>query len=230
MEAAALITKYLQNQSGIDTTDSVARENARRNLQDVFVLVANDRNWEFRYGTAEITFAAARPTTALLPVDYLSWGPAGGLFIKNGVGKPIKWTAQANYLRALEQQDERQTQPRAYTELGTDATGRKAVALYPSLTASLTCVCHYYRVPPTLTDGSDGLINFIPPTWHETVLYNGLVWIGMKDSANIQSKSEQKAIYMEHLAAMRREERGGRQAEHQLIPFNPTRRVRRART
>lgn len=227
MEAQALITQYITDELGTATANPETRAKGLRNLQDVVKEVVNHRNWAFRYGTAEITFTAGRPTTTLLPLDYLSWGPAGGLYIKNGVGKPINWMPQATYIRLLETEDRRETIPRAYTELQTDDDGRRTVALYPSITADITCVCHYYRNPPEITDGTDGALNFIPPTWHSNVLYNGLVWMSMKDSANIQSKSEQRQIYENCLKQMVREERGGRQAEHRLIPFNPRRNRRR---
>jgi hypothetical protein len=77
-------------------------------------------------------------------------------------------------------------------------------------------------VPPILADSADHNLNYVPPTWHLTVLYEGAVWMSMKDSANIQARTEQQALYDKHLKTMRNEERGGKQALHRLRGFNPS--------
>lgn len=226
METDALITLLLENQAGVATTDARVRAQTLRNLQCVLTYYWNFRNWHFRQKSDQVTVLANTHQIGL-PDDWQSWGPGGGLFLANTRNTPLDWCSSWTFNRLLRNEN-RIDVPRVYTELGVDDDGVRLLGVYPTPAANTLFDLDYYRIAPTLTDDDDGLLNLFPSAWHESVLYEAVVALDMKDVANIQSR-EQKALLKEIVAVMVNEERGGKQTNHRLVPFQAGTRHRRLR-
>lgn len=220
MDAQSLITTVLQDFDRTQTNITAKRRQVLGNLQTIVGLVDNDRDWVFRRKSTQ-QGRSANVDIANCPTNWLAWGRSGGVFIIPASGPyiPLTWMPPHKWVRA-NAYDQGGT-PTHYAEAGISSAGVQQFGLFPTPTSALQLWIVYKRTTPTITDANPGGLDQIPAQWHQLVILPGVVMLQMKDAGNIQSMTEQKAIYEAGLKSMRINERVGQEAVHRLVPFNP---------
>lgn len=213
MTGAEIITFYLEQFERVDPTILRLRLRAQRNCQRTvsFVWVYRPWNWTLVYWTDTIP---AGQDYLFLPTQRLVEGPLGGIFVDPSLQRPIKYVDPSVFNQVKYGRPTVAGVPRIYTT-GIDQNdgGEKKVVFWPTPAVDTNVTEAFKRSAPTILDseGADpssgnSLLEMIPEQWHLPVIYEGMVWHGMRDKGNAQSVSEQKEIFMAGLARMAVEE------------------------
>jgi hypothetical protein len=237
MDWGTLATSVLQFAEGREAPTAASEYGLRRRVkfvgQGVVDFVHYHRPWEFRWATASVTITAGLGD---LPANFLSFGKTGGVFL--GAGLP-----QLGYMSLLQMNVLRTAvgatgQPYAYSIGAQEPTigatvGLRKLFLYPKDSRTITIL--YEKKAPVLLDSAlpedvaalatngSGLEE-IPSAWHHIVIYEGVVYDLLKEKANAQSVTEQMGKYQSGLKSMIENERQGREATHNLLPYPGSRR------
>ena len=175
MDTATLIDNVIDGYDHVSSTDSdnTARE-AKILLyaQEVVDEVWYFREWDFRYRSGTVTFAAGDYESDL-PANFHEFG-SQGLVIVQSTGAKLVADTSANI---FEQSYTDTTTFPTYSVWGQNSTtGRKLLQI--SSSAAMTLDVFYLATSPTLSNcaGDDGQLQFIPTAYHQTVILPGVVY------------------------------------------------------
>lgn len=227
-----LVDRLEQDHLGrtLDTGDFTrVRAKGVRNLQNAVNYLWHHRDWDWSMDNGTVVVAAN--AELVLPTNVQWLAKEGGIWISTPAQRPpLSWIPFHRYLDLLKARG-KSGEPVYYTKAN-QVTGQaetQYILLYPTNDQSRTFSwAGKVRAPRAVDDeGSDDEIWQIPQAWRETVLYELLVYYEMKDTANIQSRTDQLGVVQMHLENMIIEERPGRNTAHHLAPFGRRRLARR---
>lgn len=183
-------------------------------LQEIFDEVWNYRTWPFSMRLATVTIPAAS-SSADLPADFQEVSHLGGVYL-SGTGAVLSWVPPQVLLEQREAGSGSTDTPDVFSIWDQSlTTGRQKIQV-PTSGSGYSLRLYYKAKSPTLVNATDGTNNlfFIPDSYHQSVLFSGLVWRLRKDKGDERGWEE---MYKEGLARMCRIERPGK-SEVQRMP------------
>jgi hypothetical protein len=229
-----LVDDLMEDHMGVPTDkgDYTSKRNrCTRVIQRAANYVWNFRDWSWAYVSGTVS-VAANANLEIAADTIQSFGRDGGVWIDSAANDrpPLTWIP---YHRYLDMYYSRYTtgEPRYYAEGDQDTDdGTRIIYLFPDNDATRTFAYTARSTPPTCvyeSEASSDELFLIPMPWRRNVIYEWAVYYLMKQSGNMQSRTEQKALAQEYLGQMAREERDGRNAPMNLAPYGRRRRYRR---
>ena len=219
-----LVDDLMQDHLAVSTSagDYTSKRNrCVRLAQRAVDYIWNYRDWPWTYITGSVEVAALG-NIEIAAGTIQSFARDGGIWIDSDDlnRPPLKWIPYHRYLDMYYSQYT-EGEPRDYAEGDQDTDdGTRIIYLFPANDATRDFSYTARSTPPVCdyTDDEDELF-LIPLPWRRNVVYEWAVYYLMKDSGNMQSRTEQLGLARELLGQMAREERAGRNAPHNLAPY-----------
>lgn len=211
MDTATLLDEVLMDFDKLDPSELAdpfyvnLRAMALRYAQSVVDEIWQAYNFSWRHGTGTVTISAGTGFAngiGPLPSNFVAFGH-GGIVYAAGQGRaPLRWQQPHDLVR-MRIGTRTDSFPIYYSVLQESTSGLKTIAVYPYLQSPVVLSLFYEKLRPVLADTTtpSGLEE-IPEFCHRTLVKEGVIMRRMRDTGDIRSATEQRAVWQKGLTEM----------------------------